>query len=136
MFDGAKVELVGRLGRDPETRYTPAGALYISFSMAVSKKWEGRDGQSKEQTSWFKVMAWKALAEQLDQAVNGGTLRKGSRVQVIGSLDIRDWTDQQGGKRTSAEVVAFEVNVEPGRAAPAVAQVTADGQLDYSDVPF
>lgn len=136
MFDGAKVELVGRLGRDPETRYTPNGAVYVSFSMAVSRKWESRDGQKQERTSWFRVTAWKALAEQLDALVNGGALRKGSRVQVIGSLDLKDWTDQQGQKRTAAEVVAFEVNVADGQRGPAMASVGANGQLDYSDVPF
>jgi single-strand DNA-binding protein len=104
-----KVILIGNLGRDPETRYTPNGAMNVQFSMAVSRRWTDQSGQQQEKTNWFRVTAWTRLAETLDQLTQNGYLAKGRQVYVSGTLDTREYQDQSGQTRTSLEVRADEV---------------------------
>ena len=77
-----QITLIGNLGRDPEMRYTPTGLPVTSFTMAVSRNWVGQDGQRQEKTIWFRVTAWRKLAETASQY-----LRKGSKVLVVGELE-------------------------------------------------
>lgn len=137
----AKVTLIGNLGRDPESRYTPSGTMNVSFSMAVSRHWNDQAGQRQERTTWFKVTAWGRLAETLDRLTQSGALVKGKQVYVLGTIEQRDYQDQQGAMRTSLEVNADEVQLLGNRPdgdgdGRALAAVGANGQLDYSDVPF
>ena len=81
-----KVQLIGHLGKDPETRATPKGTTVCSFSVAVSRKWRGADGEQKEATDWFNVDAWGKLGEICQQY-----LSKGQLVYIEGRLQTDRW---------------------------------------------
>lgn len=106
-----KVILIGNLGRDPETRYTPNGAMNVTFSIAVSKRWNDQQGQQQEKTTWFRVTGWNKMAETLDKLSQSGALAKGKQVYVSGALDTSEYTDQSGVLRTNLEVRADEVQL-------------------------
>lgn len=100
-----QITLVGNLGNDPEMRYTPSGVPVASFSLAVSRSWVGQDGQRQEKTTWFRVTAWRKLAETVSQY-----LSKGRQVLVIGEIeDARPYTDRDGNLRAALEVTAQTV---------------------------
>jgi len=112
----SKVILVGNLGRDPETRYTPNGTMNVRFTMAVSRRFRDQGGQDQERTTWFNVTAWSKLAEILDGLTQSGALVKGKQVYVEGRLETRDYQDQQGQNRTSLDVNATELQLLGSRA--------------------
>lgn len=99
-----KVIIIGNLGRDPEMRYTPSGKPVTSFSVATSRSWVTADGDRRDATEWFNVVAWGNLAEICTQY-----LRKGSKVYVEGHLQTRSWDDEQGQKHYRTELVANEM---------------------------
>ncbi len=106
-----KLILVGNLGQDPEMRYTPDGTPVTSFSVATNKRWTTRDGQQGEKTVWFRVTAWRRLAETCSQY-----LTKGRQVLVEGELqEPRAWQGRDGEWRASLEVTAFTVKFVGGR---------------------
>jgi single-strand DNA-binding protein len=107
----AKITLVGNLGRDPETRYTPNGKMNVTFSMAVSRRFTDQSGQQQERTNWYRVTAWGGLAESLDRLAQNGYLAKGKQVYVDGRLEAREYQDQQGQTRTSLDVTANELQL-------------------------
>ncbi|MBW1805826.1 MAG: single-stranded DNA-binding protein [Deltaproteobacteria bacterium] len=97
-----KAIIVGRLGRDPEIRYTPSGAAVANFSVATSEEWKDKEtGEKQERTEWHRVVAWRRLGE-----ICGEYLRKGSQVYIEGRLQTRDWEDRDGNKRYTTEIVA------------------------------
>jgi single-strand DNA-binding protein len=99
------VTLVGNCGRDPEIRYTQGGQAKAEFGLAVSRRWNDRaSGEQREQTSWFNVVVWGSLAENVAESI-----AKGTRVIVTGRLEQRSWETEQGDKRTVIDVVADEV---------------------------
>ena len=98
-----KIILMGRLGRDPEFRYTQAGRPVASFSLAVDRDFKDK-ASGERATDWIPVVAWEDRAKFVQQY-----FRKGQLAVVEGRLQIRDWTDKDGGKRRSAEVVADNV---------------------------
>jgi len=112
----SKVILVGNLGRDPETRYTPNGTMNVQFSMAVSRSWRDQSGQQQEKTNWFRVTAWGKLAEVADGLTQNGYLVKGKQVYVEGRLDPREYQDNEGKTRTSLDVNANELQLLGSRA--------------------
>ena len=104
-MSGNAVTLIGNLTRDPELRYTPAGAAQVSFGLAVNRRWQNRQTNDwEEATSFFNVVAWRDLAENI-----GECFSKGMRVIVTGRLEQRSWETQDGEKRSVVEVVADEV---------------------------
>ena len=105
-----KVMIIGRLGRDPEMRYTPNGRPVTAFSVAVNRSWTAGDGDKREETEWFNVVAWGNLAEICNQY-----LRKGSRVYVEGRLQTRSWDDPDGQRHSRTEVVANEMMILDSR---------------------
>lgn len=107
----AKITLVGNLGRDPETRYTPNGKMNVTFTMAVSRRFTDQSGQQQERTNWYRVTAWGGLAETLDRMAQNGYLVKGKQVYVDGRLEAREYQDQQGQTRTSLDVTANELQL-------------------------
>jgi single-strand DNA-binding protein len=142
----AKVTLIGNLGRDPETRYTPNGTMNVQFSMATNRRWRDQSGQDQERTTWFRITAWGKLAETLDSFTQQGILTKGKQVYVEGRIEAREYTDQNGQVRTSLDVTANELQLLGGRgdadgqgAAPRGAgpggRVEEEGG-DWNDVPF
>jgi single-strand DNA-binding protein len=99
-----KVMIIGRLGRDPEMRYTPSGRPVTSFSVATSRSWNTSSGERRTETEWFNVVAWSNLAEICNQY-----LTKGQQVYIEGRLQSRNWEDDQGKRHSSVEVVANEM---------------------------
>ena len=99
------VTVVGNLTRDPEIRYTAGGAAKASFGMAVSRRWQNRQSQEwEEQTSFFNVVCWREMAENVCESIG-----KGARVVVSGRLEQRSWETENGEKRSVVEIVADEV---------------------------
>src|SRR3954453_13739963 len=97
--------LGGTLTRDPELRYTPAGAATCQFGVAVNRRWQNRQtSEWEEATSFFNVVAWREMAEN-----PGESLTKGSRVVVTGRLEQRSWETPDGEKRSVVEIVADEI---------------------------
>ena len=97
-----QITLIGNLGNDPELRYTPSGVPVASFNLAVKKSWSDSEGGKQEKTTWFRVTAWRKLAE-----IAGQHLVKGKQILVVGELeDARAFTDKEGNARASLEVTA------------------------------
>ncbi len=95
-----KVIIVGNLGADPETRYTPSGDAVTNIRVATTDKWKDKaSGEMKEQTEWHRISFWGRLAE-----VAGEYLKKGSQVYIEGSLRTRKWQDKDGQDRYSTEI--------------------------------
>lgn len=100
-----KVMLIGRLGADPELRYTPNGSAVTAFGVAVGRQWKDANGEVHDDTEWFSVVAWNKLAEVCSQY-----LTKGARVYIEGRLQTRSWDDAQTGeKRYKTEVIASDM---------------------------
>ena len=100
-----KVILVGRLGRDPELKYTASGTPFCRFSIATDESWTDKgSGERTEKTEWHNVVAWDKLGE-----ICGNYLAKGRMVYIEGSLQTREWDDQEGNKRKTTEVRAREM---------------------------
>ncbi len=98
---------IGRLGKDPEIRYTPGGDAVASFSIAISETWKDKtSGEQQERTEWVQCVAWRRLAE-----VIGEYLNKGSKIYVEGKLQTRKWQDQQGQDRYTTEVIVSEMQM-------------------------
>ena len=97
------ITIMGRLTRDPELRYTQSQTPVASFTLAVDRDFGGRDGGEK-QTDFIDCVAWRQTAEFVSKYFT-----KGRMAVVSGRLQIRDWTDREGGKRRSAEVVVDNV---------------------------
>jgi single-strand DNA-binding protein len=116
MASVAKVTLIGNLGRDPETRYTPNGTMNVTFTVAVSRRWNDQNGQQQERTTWYRVTAWSRLAETIDMLTQRGWLAKGRQVFVSGSLEASEYQDQQGQTRMSLEVRADDIFLTGNRA--------------------
>ncbi|TET53357.1 MAG: single-stranded DNA-binding protein [Anaerolineales bacterium] len=137
-----KILIVGNLGRDPEMRYTPDGTPVTTFSVATNRKWSGQDGKPGEETVWFRVTAWRRLAETCNQY-----LQKGRQVLIEGRLHPdkatgapRIWTGNDGVARSSYEVTAQTVKFL-GRAGDAPVATGASGPeeapaVDEDQIPF
>ena len=95
-----KAILIGRLGKDPELRYTPSGKAVTSFSLATTERWTGADGQRNESTTWHNIIAWGKQAELLKEY-----LSKGREVYIEGRIDNRSYEDKEGNKRYISEIV-------------------------------
>ena len=94
-----KVILVGRLGADPEVRYTSSGTAVAKFNLATSENWKDKDGSKQEKTEWHRVVAFGKLGE-----ICGEYLSKGKQVYVEGKLQTRSWDDKDGNKKYTTEV--------------------------------
>lgn len=104
-----KVILIGRLGADPEIRYTPSGAEVATFRMATSETWTNKSGEKEEKTEWHRIVAWRGLAK-----ICGEFLSKGKLVYIEGRLRTRSWEDRDGNKRTTTEIEATEMKMLGG----------------------
>jgi single-strand DNA-binding protein len=99
-----KVLIIGRVGRDPEMRYTPSGRPVTTFSVGTTRSWNTSDGEKRSETEWFNVVAWSNLAEICKQH-----LSKDRMVYVEGRMQTRHWEDQEGNKHSATEIVANEM---------------------------
>ena len=105
-----KVILIGRLGRDPETRFMPNGEAVCNFSVATSEKYTDKNGQRQEATEWHNVTMYRKLAE-----IAGQYLKQGSQVYIEGKIKSRKYTDKNGVERTAYEIIANEMKMLGGR---------------------
>jgi single-strand DNA-binding protein len=96
-----KAILIGRLGRDPELRRTPAGSAVASFTVATSERFTDRNGERQERTEWHNIVAFGKLAELANQY-----LSKGREAYIEGRITNRSWEDRDGNKRYRTEIVA------------------------------
>ena len=106
-----KVMLIGRLGQDPELKYTPSGSAVANFSLATTESWSDKNGQRQEKTEWHRIVVWGKLAELCNQY-----LAKGRQAFVEGSLQTRSWDDQNGQKRYTTEILARNIQFLGGQA--------------------
>ncbi|MBC8182472.1 single-stranded DNA-binding protein [candidate division KSB1 bacterium] len=111
-----KVILVGRLGQDPELKYTPSGAAVTNLSVATNRVWKDQDGNLQKKTDWHRVTAWRYMAE-----FAGNYLKKGTLVYIEGRLETRSWTDQNDVTKYITEVITEVIQMvgsKPDRAEP------------------
>ncbi len=126
-----KVILIGRLGSDPEVRYTPSGVAVANFNIATSEEWKDKDsGEKKERTEWHRIVAWRRLGE-----ICGEYLSKGKQVYIEGRLQTRDWEDRDGNKRYTTEIVASDVQFLGARDSSESARPRSTTSTDYQGVP-
>jgi single-strand DNA-binding protein len=105
-----KVILVGRLGRDPETRFTGGGQAVANFSVATDETYKDKNGERQKRTEWHKIVVWGKQAEIAQQY-----LKKGSLIFIEGRIQSREWQDKEGQKRTSFEIVASNFRMLGGK---------------------
>lgn len=134
-----KVMIIGRLGKDPEMRFTPNGNPVTDFTVAAGRQWKNGEGENQEETEWFSVVVWNKLAEICNQY-----LTKGSRVYIEGRLQTRSWDDQTTGeKRYKTEVIANDMIILDSRKEEQASTPVKTTQKRYSgppvsddDIPF
>lgn len=129
-------EGIGRLGRDPESRFTPDGTEVCNFSVACSKKFKDRNGQIQEKTEWVRIVVWGKQSAFCSQY-----LSKGRLVYVSGELETRKWQDKDGVEKYTTEIKADRVvglDSNQGAASPAPQQeYTGRRDMDeLGDAPF
>ncbi len=122
-----KVTLIGNLTRDPELRYTPAGAAVCTFGLATNRQWVTESGEKKEEVEFHRIVAWNKLAELCAQL-----LKKGRKVYVEGRLQTRKWQAQDGSERSSVEVVISDMIILDSKGAPE--EVSVD-EVPIEDIP-
>ena len=135
-----KVILVGRLGKEPETRYTNSGQAVCNFSMATDESYKDRAGEKKQKTEWHRIVVWGKLSEICQQY-----LKKGALVYIEGKLQTREWEDRRdNSKKQATEIVAFSMKMlgpkpNGGSRQDAVsedAENETGPQISDEDIPF
>lgn len=149
-----KVILIGRLGKDPETRYMTNGEAVTNCTLATSENWKDKSGEKQEKTEWHNLVFYRRLAE-----IAGEYLKKGSQIYAEGKLQTRKWQDKEGKDRYTTEIVVNEMTMLGGKStggsfevvenkpaasssgsseAPAKAAPAAKGGFDNfdDDIPF
>jgi single-strand DNA-binding protein len=136
-----KVILVGRLGQDPELKYTQSEKAVAKFSVATDETWKDRQGEKQQKTTWHTVVAWDKLAEIIGQYV-----KKGSQVYIEGKIQVRSWEDTDGNKRYATEIVANNLVMlgdkkdsngeEKPKAKPAPKPKGEGTEINDDDIPF
>jgi len=131
-----KVMLIGNVGGEPEMRFTPNGNPVTSFRMATNHIYTTPDGERKQETEWFSVVAWGRLAEQCNQF-----LSKGRLVYAEGRLRTRSWEGQDGQKHYRTEVIANRVTFLDRQASAVLpeeksGEAEVSGEIEPDDIPF
>ncbi len=123
-----RVVLLGRLGQDPEIKYTPSGMAVCNFSLATTESWQDKSGGGKqERTEWHRIVVWGKLAELCNQY-----LAKGRQAFVEGRLQTRSWDAKEGGKRYTTEIVASNIQFLGGPNANANSERQMNAQSDQA----
>ena len=130
-----KVMIIGNLGSEPEMRFTPGGKPVTSFSVATNRVYTTPEGERREETEWFTVVAWSKLAEQCNQF-----LTKGRLVYAEGRLRTHTWESQDGQKHYRTEIIANRVTFLDRQAAAPLPDERVEeaeaGELEPEDIPF
>jgi len=117
-----KVILVGRLGKDPETRYMPNGEAVTNATLATSENWKDKSGEKQEKTEWHNLTFYRRLAE-----IAGEFLKKGSMIYVEGKLATRKWQDKEGKDRYTTDIIVGEMQM--------LSSKSGSGNFDMVDKP-
>ena len=132
-----KALLIGRLGRDPEVRYTPDGTMVTNFTMATDETYKDKNGERVQKTEWHRIVAFGKLAE-----ICGNYLVKGKLVFIEGRIQTRAWEDKEGVKRNTTEIIASNMQMldskgqaKSGDATPEAPSAQNSG-TPMDDVPF
>jgi single-strand DNA-binding protein len=128
-----KVMIIGNLGADPEMRFTPSGSPVTSFRIASSRTFTTPEGEKKQETEWFTVVAWSKLAELCNQF-----LSKGRMAYVEGRLKTRSWDDKEGVKHYKTEVIASQVIFLDRAVSAPLPEEAAEGgeEVPPEELPF
>jgi single-strand DNA-binding protein len=133
-----KAILIGRLGKDPEVRYTPDGTMVTTFRMATDEQWKDKNGEKVQRTEWHQIVTYRKLAE-----ICGNYLVKGKLVFIEGRIQTRNWEDKEGVKRYTTEIVANDMKMldskgqtKAGDDATPDAAYATNGGTPMEDVPF
>jgi single-strand DNA-binding protein len=134
-----KAILVGRLGKDPEVRYTPDGMMVTNFTIATDEQWKDKSGEKVQKTEWHRIVTFGKLAE-----ICGKYLIKGKLVYIEGRIQTRSWDDKDGVKKYTTEIVASDMKMldskgrdsDSGREEPPLPHPGVDGPMPDDDVPF
>jgi len=150
-----KVILIGRLGKDPEVRYTGGGAAVANFSLATDESYKDKSGEKQKKTEWHNLVVWGKSVEGFVQPY----LHKGDLVYIEGKLQTREWTDKEGQKRYTTEINVTNINSlesrgssdspvnKQGNSRGPISRPTGNGrstrpepepssEIDDSDIPF
>jgi single-strand DNA-binding protein len=125
-----KIMLIGRLGKEPELQVTSDGTPFTKFTMAVNRYTKANNGERKEETDWFNIIAWNKLAETCERY-----LHKGSKVYIEGRLVQRKYTDKNGIERLAVEVMANDMKMLDSKSASSASESYSSGSVDDND-PF
>ncbi|MCP4493166.1 MAG: single-stranded DNA-binding protein [Gammaproteobacteria bacterium] len=101
-----KAILIGRIGADPELKYTPSNTAVCNFSIATKQSWKDQSGNKQEKTTWHRVVAWKRIAE-----IIGEYVKKGDRIYVEGRLETRSWEDSSAQKHYMTEIITENIEL-------------------------
>jgi single-strand DNA-binding protein len=134
-----KVILIGRLGKDPEVRYTPDGTMVTNFNLATDEQRKDKNGEKIQRTEWHKIVTWGKLAE-----ICGNYLVKGKLVFVEGRIQTRSWEDKEGVKRYTTEIIASNMQMLDSKGQNKTGDSSfetdaaniSDGNTPLDDVPF
>jgi single-strand DNA-binding protein len=130
-----RITIIGNLGNEPEMRFTPSGRPVTSFRVATNWRYTTPDGERREETEWFSIVAWGRLAEQCNQF-----LTKGRLVYVEGRLRLRMWDGQDGQRRARNEIVADRVKFLDRQSAVVNVENKVEesetGEIEPDDIPF
>lgn len=141
-----KAMLIGRLGQDPEVRYTQSNTAVANFSLATNERFKDRNGEWQERTEWHRIVAWGRTAEICQEY-----LKKGSLVYVEGPIQTNEWEDKEGQKRYTTEIKAQFMRMldsrgdqpggggapsKPGKNTPASAEIDDSFDDMDDDLPF
>jgi len=125
-----KVILIGRMGKDPEVRYTADGAMITNFTLATDEQWKDKNGEKVQKTEWHNISCFGKLAE-----ICGNYLHKGSKIYVEGKIQTRSYEDKEGIKRYSTSIIIHDMKMldskGQGNAAP-----EPNNSTPMEDVPF
>jgi len=134
-----KLTIIGNVGNEPEMRFTPNGKPVTSFSVATNWLYTSSEGERRQETEWFNVVAWNRLAEQCNQF-----LAKGRLVYVEGRIHTRNWEGQDGQQHSKIEVIASRVIFLERRGSATMTEEKVDDRIDENaiaelepeDLPF
>ena len=134
-----KAMLIGRLGKDPEVRYTPDGAMVTSFSLATDEQWKDKNGEKVQKTEWHRIVTFGKLAE-----ICGNYLVKGKLVFIEGRIQTRSWEDKEGVKRNTTEIIANDMKMLDSKgqnkagdpSSDSTPSPSVDTGVPMEDVPF
>jgi single-strand DNA-binding protein len=133
-----RAELIGRLGKDPEVRYTPDGTMVTNFSIATTESYKDKSGEKVQKTEWHRIVTFGKLAE-----ICGNYLTKGKLIYIAGKIQTRSWDNKDGVKQYTTEIVANDMKMldskgtddRRGNAGAPADQASTGGEPDQ-DVPF